>query len=347
MVACLRGRFKIYAGLHKSMLTSLIKTFKIVKHMTYIASPNTKTTAGISSWLSLSWQGAFWKIMSCAAFAAINGVVRYLSGGAEFGPDTPLPGSMIMFFQNVFGTLLLFPLIWKTGISSIRHYPVLHFLRIFAAVLGIWLWYLTLQNMPIATGVALTFTGPVFTVICASIFLKERLDRQRIIAICLSLAGAFIISRPDIALFDTEQYLGWVVFFPLASALVLAWNKLITRKLANLGETPEALATYLLLFMTPVSLIPALQNWTTPSLEHWPWLFLLGLFAAIAHLSFSRAYKLAEVTFLTPFGFSKFLFSMLVGYCCFTETPSVSLFLGLGVIGLSIWLLARREKQTA
>lgn len=328
------------------MLTSLFKARRIVKYMTYIPSNNIDANLAVSSpWLNPAWQGAFWKILSCAAFAGINGVVRYLSGGAEFSPDTPLPSSVIMFFQNFFGTLLLLPLIWKSGISSIKHHPLLHIIRIFAAVLGVWLWYLTLQHMPIATGVALSFTGPIFTVIVAHLFLKERLDKRRILAICLSLVGAFIISRPDLALFDTEKYMGWIVCFPLASALVLAWNKIITRKLAKLGESPQALATYLLLFMTPVSLIPALQSWTTPSLEHWPWLFLLGVLAAIAHLSFSRAYKLAEVTFLTPFGFSKFLFSMLVGYCFFTEIPSFSLFLGLSVIGVSIWLLARREKR--
>lgn len=330
------------------MLTSLIKSLRIVKYMTYIPPNKTNVDLTVSStWLNPAWQGAFWKIISCAAFAGINGVVRYLSGGAEFSPETPLPSSVIMFFQNVFGTLLLLPLIRKSGVSTIKHHPVLHFVRIFAAVLGIWLWYLTLQHMPIATGVALSFTGPVFTVIAANLFLKERLDPQRILAICLSLTGAFIISRPDLALSNTEHYMGWAVVFPLTSALVLAWNKIITRKLAKLGETPQALATYLLLFMTPMSLIPALQSWTTPSLEHWPWLLLLGSLAAIAHLSFSRAYKLAEVTFLTPFGFSKFLFSMLVGYCCFTEIPSISLFVGLGVIGLSIWLLGRREKQRA
>lgn len=288
-----------------------------------------------------AWEGALWKILSCACFAAINGIVRYLGGGGSLAPEVHLPTNVILFFQNVFGTLFLLPFFLNQGQVNLvtRHFNW-HLVRAFSAVLGIALWYFTLKHMPIAIGLALSFTGPVFTVIGAKILLGERVNTQRALAIVLSLLGAFIISRPDHALFNKGSTLGLLALLPLGFALALAWNKLLTRKLAQKGETPESLATYLLLLMAPISLLIALPEWVTPSLSHWPWLILMGLLGALAHISFGKAYKCAEVVFLTPFGFSKFLFSTLIGYCCFLEIPSYSLWLGILVIGMSIFLLA-------
>lgn len=296
-----------------------------------------------SFWLSTAWQGAFWKIASCACFAGINGVVRYLSGGGGALTLEALPVNVLMFFQNVFGTLFLLPWILKMGFGNLttRH-PGLHFIRVVTAVAGVYLFYLTLKVMPIAEGVALTFTGPILTVIGASFFLQEKIDAGRLLAILLSLTGAFVISRPDLAFSGNEAHpVGLAALLPLSSALALTFNKLLTRKLAGLGESPIALATYLLLLMAPVSLLPAVYEWVTPSLNHWPWLIMLGALAAAAHLSFAKAYKLAEVTFLTPFGFSKFFLSALVGYLAFAELPvSRSLWIGVTIIFMSILLLA-------
>lgn len=298
-------------------------------------------TATLSTRPQSAWEGAAWKIFSCACFAGINGIVRYLGGGGSLAPEIHLPTNVIMFFQNVFGTLFLLPFFLNQGqVSLLTRHINLHLIRVFSAVLGIALWYFTLKHMPIAIGVALTFTGPVFTIIGAKLLLGEKLGGQRFLAIVLSLVGAFIISRPDHALFGKGATLGLLVLLPLGSALALAWNKLLTRKLAQKGETPESLATYLLLLMAPVSLLLALPEWVTPSVSHWPWLILMGLLGAAAHISFGKAYKCAEVVFLTPFGFSKFLFSTLIGYCCFLEIPSASLWVGMLVIGISIFLLA-------
>ncbi len=290
----------------------------------------------------LIWQGAFWKVVSMACFAGINGIVRYLSGGiADSGID-PLPVNVIIFFQNMIGTLFLCPWILKAGLKSLKtEYPGLHFIRVTSAVAGIYLWYLTLKTMPIAEGVALSFTGPIFTVVGAWILLHEKMNFQRLLAIFLSLIGAFIISRPDIPIMGGKHPIGYYALLPLASAIILSGNKLLTRKLASLGETPTSLATYLLLLMAPVSLVPAMFEWTNPSLAHYSWLIVLGILAAMAHLSFGRAYQLAEVTFLTPFGFSKFLLSTLVGYAAFSELPNNwSLWIGILIIFMSIILLA-------
>jgi drug/metabolite transporter (DMT)-like permease len=65
------------------------------------------------------------------------------------------------------------------------------------------------------------------------------------------------------------------------------------------------------------------------------------LLAALAHFSFAQAFQMADVTFLTPFGFSKFFLSALIGYLAFAElSTSLGLWLGAAIIGVSILLLS-------
>lgn len=290
-------------------------------------------------WRSLSpaWQGAIFITISHACFSGINAIVRYLSGGA--GDMEALPVSVMQFFQNVFGTLFLLPWILKDVKDFKVRFIKLHLLRITASVLGVYLWYQSLKAMPLAECVALSFTGPIVGVIVATLWLQEKINTQRLVAIILSLSGAFIISRPDM-LGSSGSYIGATALLPLSSALAIVMSKLLTRKLATLGESATVLATYLLLLMTPVSLVPALFEWQTPSIAHWPWLILFGALAAFAHLSFTKAYQLAEVTFLTPVGFTKFFINVLVGYLAFNEfSYEKSLWAGTTTIFLSILVL--------
>ena len=206
------------------------------------------------------WLGGLWKIAACACFACINGIVRYLSGGAETTIADPLPIYIIVFWQNIFGTLFMGPWLAKQGSSAFKTSHVgLHLTRVVAAVIGICLFYLALAYMDIAQAIVLSFTGPVFTVLGAKLFLRETINLRRALAIGASFTGAFIILRPDLSLFGTQsQNLSLFALLPMGSAIAIACAKLSTRKLATVGESPAALTTFLLLFMTPVSLIPAL-----------------------------------------------------------------------------------------
>lgn len=297
--------------------------------------------------LSHAWQGALWKVFSCLCFAGINGIVRYLTGGSPIFLEEPLPVSVITFFQNAFGTLFLLPFLFKYGIGSFStKLPGLHAVRVISAVLGVFLWYWALSHMPIAQAVALGFTGPVFTVIAARFFLGEYIDKRRMAAIALSLVGAFIILRPDLAFFGGVGSLAlWTAWLPLMSAIAIAVSKLSTRKLGMQGESAHVLTIYLLLFMAPISAAPALFDWTMPRLGHWPWLLLMGLLAAGAHFATSISYIKGEITFLTPFGFSKLFFSIAVGYFAFSEFPqSWALWFGIAAILASVLLLSNKGK---
>lgn len=284
-------------------------------------------------------ESVFWKIVSCGCFAGINILVRYLSGGSPLAISQPLPIYTIMFFQNLIGMLLL-SLYIKPGIIINTSRPGLHILRIITAALGIGVWYLSLRYIPVTQVIALSFIAPIITTIIAVIFLGEDLDWKRSIAICLSILGGFLITRPDRTIFSGMEY-NWFMLLPLIAAFIFSLDKMLTRKLLVLKESPLSLALYLLTFISPLCLLPCLiYGWVTPTSIHIPWLILLGLLGAMAHYTFNRAYELADITFLLPFGAAKLLLCSLLSYTVFLEIPNqVDIWLGITILTLSTVIL--------
>ncbi|PCH56769.1 MAG: hypothetical protein COC15_02640 [Legionellales bacterium] len=291
------------------------------------------------------WFGVLWKEASFMCFACIYGIMRYLGGGSSIDIDIALGAASMVFFQNLFGTtVMLIPTI-KIGLVKSLHTNNfrLQVARAITAVLGILLWALAMKYMPVIQVVALRFSGLIFTVIGAKLFLKEQIDLHRGIAICCCILGTGIITRIDNVFCSTFEL---VTLLPIASAVCTTASKIFAKKLINAGDTPQTMTTYILLLMVPISFAIALFDWQTPSLVHLPWLALMGLFGAGAHFCFSHAYKLADVTFLMPFKFSKLIFGTAISYFIFVEVPETNeLWVGIAVIILSIVFLAKSKHK--
>ena len=293
--------------------------------------------------------GIFWKIASCFCFAAVNGLVRYLSGGSAIEIDQPLPVYTIMFLQNAIGTIMILPLITfnKAALDRVLHtkHPVLHTVRVVTATLGIGLWYLSLQFIPLAQVVALSFAAPFIAILGAVIFLHETLNLQRMIAVILSMVGGFLIARPDLGL-QNASHIGWLAIFPLLATLIFAGDKLITRKLLSNGESAAVLTLLLIAGTAGLCLLPTLYyGWHSPSAASWPWLLLLGLVGMLAHFTFSKAFSYAEVTVLLPFAVTKIVFCGIIGYVVFSEIPKTfDMWVGVIITTLSALILNYEKK---
>lgn len=295
------------------------------------------------------WQSIFWKVLSCGCFAGINVVVRFMSGGSPLFVNNPLPIYTIMFFQHLIGMLVISAWMWwanELHVSDFRTTkPWLHFLRVITAAAGIGLFYLSLRYLSVTQAVALSITTPIITTIGAVVFLKENFNLPRKIAVFSSIIGGILVARPDQAI----SQLGiptWFVFLPVLAAFAFAFDKLLTRKLLALNENPRTLAWYLLAFIAPFSLLPVLHyGWVSPEMQHWPWLCLLGLLGACAHYTFNKAYALAEVTVLLPFGAARLILGGMFSYLAFYEIPkSVDLWFGISIIIFSTILLSAESK---
>ena len=311
-------------------------------------NPNHLTKQNHSIWsLSPAWQGAWLKIISYVCFAFSNCIIRYWTGGTTQIVEHKLSVYQLLFFQNALAIVFLLPWIFRFQLKDIlTPRPMLNGLRITTAIAGLGLWYLAIQYMPIAEAAAITFMGPIFTVIGARIFLKEKMSTQRLLSVILSLIGAYIIIKPHDVLLNSNTGFGVYALLPLGSAIALALDKLYTRKISQFNVKVEALVISFLLVMGPSTAILAYFFWIPPVAEHWKWLGILGSLTLVMHYTFVKAYMLAEISFLTPINFTKFFISAGVAYWMFAEIPKHwGFWVGTTVIFISILLLIERPKQ--
>lgn len=268
------------------------------------------------------WYGALWKIAAFACYAGLNGIARYLSGGADTALSTHLPVGIVVFFQDLIALCILLPWILKYRPGSWIPKPFgLHLFRVITSAIGIIAWFFVLHYMPLGEAVALSVIGPVFGVIGAKWLLGEQLGALRASVIIMTLVGACLLLQPAHA-FEANLNNQYGLIFLLISTLSFAMAKLATRSLAQKGETAMSLTTYLFLMIVPVSFVPAAMDWVTPSVVHLPWLALAGGLTALAVYCVSQALVHAEVSFLAPFDLSQFILNSIVGYVAFTELPA-------------------------
>lgn len=290
---------------------------------------------------STHFRGAFWKILSFVCFSGINGVVRYLS---QTSNGEALPSYEVAFFQNLFGLIFLVPWIIKNGPRSLKtQKPGLQAFRIILSALGVVLWYMALEIMPLSQAVGLMFLGPLLTALGAGFFLHEKIGIERGIAIAIGFLGGALISHGASLTLGLETLESDVaLLLPILAAACFSGATLMIRTLGHY-DSSQLIVTYLLLFMAPILLIPTLWGGFWPESWQWPWLLFMGGLAALAHLALSNAYKAAEVSYLIPYGFTKWFASSLIGYLAFSEIPGLWTLSGAFILMGAIVFLSHLE----
>lgn len=287
------------------------------------------------------FRGAFWKVTSFLCFAAINGIVRYLSQTADAVGQEVLPAYEVAFFQNLFGLIFLIPWVLQKGPACLKtHSPFLQTCRIILSAIGVVLWYTALSHMELAQAVGLMFLGPLITAVGARVFLKESIGKERGLAIAIGFVGAGILSKTTFS----PGIWGLVALLPILAATCFSGATLMIRQLTK-KDSPQLITTYLLLFMVPLLFIPTCWNGFMPASWQWPWLLMMGGFSASAHLCLNKAYATAEVTYLMPYGFTKWFASALIGIAAFGEIPSLWTCLGAFVLMGAIVSLSYSESR--
>lgn len=289
--------------------------------------------------------GALFMLLGSLAFAGTNVLQSVLPW--QFG----MTSTGMAFWQYVIAGVLFLPLIARIGIRNLRtSHPLVHEIRAFVSALGVHVFvYGFASGVPIWQMVTLLATGPLFIILGTTLFLGERASPARLAAALVGFAGAIIVSGVG------AETLSWSTLVPIFAAALWATTDVLTRYLAQKGESPETLTVSLLVLVTPnhlaillavnalgvlaPSLLPAgLATgfpFALPSGDGLWLLGLLGLLTAAAQYLLAFAYKVADAAYLQPFGDLKVPLSGLLGWIALGQVPSVWFWPGAALIILA------------
>lgn len=256
-----------------------------------------------------------------------------------------VPGDLhpyqLVFIRNLIGLLLLLIIYGRSGLQVLHTRRLgLHALRGLLQMLSMLTFFSGLIITPLGEVNALGFTSPLFATVLAVLFLRERLPLRRLIVLVLGVIGTLIIIRPGFIAMTSGPLLILISSFFWGLALI------VIKMLSRTESTPTTII-YMALFITPLSLFPALAVWQWPDWEQMGWLFMIAMFGTIAHMALNQSFRLAEATLVMPLDFFKLLWASLWGYLFFAEVPDPLTWLGGTVIFISTTYLAFREARQA
>ncbi len=273
-------------------------------------------------------------ILSMVAFALADTLVKVTSSVAS--------SAQIMFFL-IGGGLILFGLIAKIQGHSLVNKdafaPVL-LLRYASEIIGMVGMVIALSKVPLATVGAITQATPLLVVIGAVIFLKEKVSWRRWSAIAFGFLGVLLIVQPGTSDFDLS------VLWAILAMVALSVRDLTTRLTPpNMAST--SLATFTMIATIPFPILWVLYNGDSffPTTVNW-WLVLLMIaLGSSGYMLLITSIRMAEVSVVTPFRYSRILFLLILGIVVFDEKPNALVLAGAALIIASGVYMMWREQQ--
>lgn len=218
-------------------------------------------------------------------------------------------------------------------------YPGIQFLRGLMLLFGSIFFITALKYMPLAETTAIAYLAPILVTLMSVVFLKEKVDTGRWIAILCSFAGVLTIIRPGGSVFS------WAVLLPIANALAFATYQILTRRIAGL-ESPYTSILYAGLVGSLLSLATLPEAWTLPKSPVHLLLFLgIGILGSAGHLILIKAYNHAPLSRLAPFSYSQLIWVAIIGYVVFDDFPDAWSLTGIAILLASGIYIAGRARQ--
>ena len=247
----------------------------------------------------------------------------------------------ITFFRCLFGLLVLSPWLLRRGFAGLRTSKAWFYtLRAGVSLVSMLTWFYGVTLVPLATATALNFTGPLFATAGAALILGETVRLRRWAAVMAGFIGVLVVLRPGAGALDPN------LLIILLSAATAGMG-IVTVKFLSRSEPAAAIIIYMVLYLTPLSLLPALFVWQWPSLPTLGVLFLLGVLGSAAHFAVVRGYAAADASACAPFEFLRMPFAAILAYLVFGEVTDRWTWAGAGLIAGSSIYVAHREAQLA
>jgi drug/metabolite transporter (DMT)-like permease len=281
--------------------------------------------------LPASTRGALWMVLGGGLMAALAGLIRALS--------STLHPFEIAFFRSFLGLIFIVPWLLRSGLTAARTTRLpLFSIRAVVGALAMLTWFYALSIMPLADAIALSFTSPLFVTAGAALFLGEDVRARRWIATLVGFCGAMIILRPG------AGTLALPALLVLFSAATMAAAGLMVKELSR-TEPAKVIVLYMVLFMSPLTLIPALFVWRWPSPMELAWLAGRAAVATAGTFASPRALIDTDISVVTPFDFVRLPFAAALGFFAFGEFPDLMTWIGGALIAAASIYVAHREAR--
>jgi drug/metabolite transporter (DMT)-like permease len=274
--------------------------------------------------------GILYMVASVFLFSIQNAIGKWLA------QSYPIP--MLVFFRSFVALLPSFLLVMRAG-----GIQVMRTNRLAGQFGRAVIWggsnvasFFGFHLLPVADAIALTFAAPLFLTALSYPILKERVSRERWIAVSVGFAGVLVMARPS----GAENGLG--VTGAVTCAVCNAIGTLTVRDLCR-TEHSASIVTWTAIFMTLMAL-PALPFfWVTPTPVDFLLFCSIGLIGGVSQYWTTQALSYAPAAAVSPFNYMALIWGSAIGFIVWGEVPTTPIIIGSAIVTLTGLYLLRAE----
>ena len=188
-----------------------------------------------------------------------------------------------------------------------------------------------LGHLPLAEAIALSFIAPLIALLLAALLLGERIRRLAVWGSLAGLAGVIVImlGKMNSADYGPDSGIGMAAI--IASAILYAYNLILTRRQALVAKPLEVVFFQNLVTGITLGLATPWMGFTLP---HGQWLTVAGITALAlgGHFLMTWSYARAQAQYLIPTEYSAFIWAIILGWIFFQESVGWSTVAGAALI---------------
>lgn len=275
-------------------------------------------------------RGALFMSLAMAGFALEDMFIKLLAGA--------LPVGQVLLVLGLGGALVFGTIAHRRGEQVLS--PALLtravIVRNLCELVGTVGFVLSFVLASLSTASAILQATPLVVTMGAVLFLGEKVGWRRWTAIAVGFAGVMLIVRPGMAGFEPASLFAVVGVLGLAGRDVA--TRLVPRNISSYQISTWAFAMiipagiFLMAVMgEPPNLPTALQSLTL--------LATIGI-GVLAYYALVAAMRVGELSFVTPFRYTRMVFALIVALLVFGENPDAVTLFGAALIigaGLFTW----------
>ena len=270
------------------------------------------------------------KVFSVLSYVIMDVLIKKLSDD--------FPTNEIIFFRCLFGLIPVTFMMYVTK-SSIKTKKInINIYRAVVASLAMLAFFKSFHLLPLAEVSSISFASIMITTILAIYLLKEKVGQRRWIAIFIGFLGILIILRPGTNLFNMNMLL------PLLGAAALSIAIIIMKSVLKF-DTPPTCSFYMHILVATIMTISLFFSFSVPSFKDFLLLFCMGFVGGIAQILATNAYRLCDVSVLSPIDYSSILWAITFGIIFFSDYPDIYVILGSLIIVISTYYIIYRERK--
>lgn len=296
-------------------------------------------------------RGVSFLVLSLLIFSLQDIAVKWIGG------DYPV--SEIVLFRSMIAlpvALLFARAEGQRGLPKTQQ-RVFEYVRGVCLFLSFTTYMMGLAALPLADIAAIRFSGPLMITILSVVFLGERVELRRWVALLVGFIGVLLIAQVGSANFNLGS------IFILLSVLFYAISVLLTRRLRT-TDSSATMAYYssLVYVASTIVMIPLtlavgeiqthpsiaflFRAWQMPTLTDWAIMSGLGLVWASGMYLMARAYSLAQASVVAPFEYATLPINAIWGFVLWHEVPIATTWIGALLTVLSgIYIVYREQRE--